>query len=54
MNNKTLNTFILAMFDPTDEEIQKEIDAEGLADIVKPDDIKSYYKNKLYEALSKK
>ena len=35
--------------EPTDEEIQKEIDAAGLAGVVKPEDVRKYIRERLYE-----
>ena len=35
--------------EPTDEEIQKEIDAAGLTGVVKPDDVRRYIHERLYE-----
>ena len=33
----------------TDEEIQEEIDAEGLTGVVKPEDVRKYIRERLYE-----
>ena len=38
--------------EPTDEEIQKEIDEAGLTGIVKPEDVRKYIRERLYEVYS--
>ena len=35
--------------EPTDEEIQNEIDEAGLTGVVKPEDVRKYIREKLYE-----
>lgn len=39
--------------EPTDEEIQKEIDAAGLAGAVSPEDVRKYIRERLYEVYCK-
>ena len=40
--------------EPTDEEIQKEIDAMGFTGIIEPNDVRSHYRNKIQEAFCEK
>jgi cell division protein FtsI/penicillin-binding protein 2 len=39
--------------EPTDEEIQKEIDAAGLTGVVKPEGIRKYIRERIYELYCK-
>lgn len=49
MKKEGLAEYTYNLPEPTDEEIQKEIDAAGLTGIVKPEDVRRYIRERLYE-----
>ena len=49
MKKEVIAEYTYELPEPTDEELQKEIDAAGLTGVVKPEDVRKYIREKLYE-----
>ena len=51
MKKEVLAAYTYELPEPTDEEIQNEIDATGLTGVVKPEDVRKYIRERIYEVL---
>ena len=49
MQKEVIAEYTYKLPEPTDEEIQKTIDAAGLAGVVKPEDVRKYVRERIYE-----
>lgn len=49
MKKEVITEYTYKLPEPTDEEIQKEIDVAGLTGVVKPEDVRKYIHERLYE-----
>ena len=49
MKKEVIAEYAYKLPEPTDEEIQKEIDEAGLTGVVKPEDVRKYIRERLYE-----
>lgn len=49
MKKEIIAEYTYTFPEPTDEEIQKEIDTEGLTDVVKPEDVRRYIRESIYK-----
>ena len=45
--------YIYELPEPTDEEIQKEIDAEGFTNVIMPEDVRRYIRESIYKLYCK-
>lgn len=52
MKKEVLAEYTYKLPELTDEEIQNEIDAAGLTGVVKPEDVRKYIRERLYEVYS--
>ena len=49
MQKEVIAEYTYKLPEPTDEKIQKEINAAGLTGVVKPEDVRKYIRERLYE-----
>lgn len=49
MKKEIIAEYTYDLPEPTDEELQKEIDDAGLTGVVKPEDVRRYIRQRLYE-----
>lgn len=49
MKKEIIAEYTYELPEPTDEEIQKEIDAEGLTNVVMPEDVRKYIRKSIYK-----